>query len=72
MGERVRLLNAKHKLFPGKLKSRWTGPFEVTRVYNNGHIIVNEGNGGFFKVNGQLAKHYYNDIEEPLPYLKGS
>ena len=30
IGQKVLLYNSRLKLFPGKLKSRWTGPFEVT------------------------------------------
>ncbi|XP_019421704.1 PREDICTED: uncharacterized protein LOC109331551 [Lupinus angustifolius] len=41
------------RLFPGKLKSRWPGPFKVTKVYPYGTIAIwNEENGNF-KVNGQ-------------------
>ena len=29
-GQRVLLFNSRLKLFPGKLKSRWSGPFTVT------------------------------------------
>ena len=29
-GQRVLLFNFRLKLFPGKLKSRWSGPFTVT------------------------------------------
>ena len=30
IGQKVLLYNSRLKLFSGKLKSRWTGPFEVT------------------------------------------
>ena len=29
-GQRVLLFNSRLKLFPGKLKSQWSGPFTVT------------------------------------------
>ena len=32
-GQRVLLFNSRLKLFPGKLKSRWLGPFTMTRVF---------------------------------------
>ena len=32
-GQRVLLFNSRLKLFPGKLKSRWSGPFTVTQVF---------------------------------------
>ncbi|XP_015960793.1 uncharacterized protein LOC107484770 [Arachis duranensis] len=31
-GQKVLLYNSRLKLFPGKLKSRWSGPFLVTKV----------------------------------------
>ena len=33
LGQRVLLFNSRLKLFPGKLKSRWSRPFTVTRVF---------------------------------------
>ncbi|XP_016167783.1 uncharacterized protein LOC107610192 [Arachis ipaensis] len=33
-GQKVLLYNSRLKLFPGKLKSRWSGPFLVTRSPN--------------------------------------
>ena len=30
VGQRVLLFNSRLKLFPGKLKSRWLGPYTVT------------------------------------------
>ena len=35
-GQQVLLFNSRLKLFPGKLKSRWSGPFTVTRVFSYG------------------------------------
>ena len=32
-GQQVLLFNSRLKLFPGKLKSRWSGPFTVTKVF---------------------------------------
>ena len=36
LGQRVLLFNSRLKLFPGKLKPRWSGPFTVTRVFPYG------------------------------------
>ena len=33
-GQQVLLFNSRLKLFPGKLKSRWSGPFTVTKVFH--------------------------------------
>ena len=52
-------------LFPGKLRSRWTGPFIVRTVYPHGAIeIENPKNGDTFKVNGQRLKPFL-ELEPP-------
>ncbi|XP_039032086.1 uncharacterized protein LOC120167020, partial [Hibiscus syriacus] len=37
-GQKVFLFNSRLKLFPDKLKSRWSGPFEVHHVYPYGAV----------------------------------
>ena len=49
------------KLFPSKLKSRWTGPFEVTQVFPLGAIEIKDQDRTSFKVNGQRLKAYIDD-----------
>ena len=59
-GERVLLYNSRLKLFPGKLRSRWSGPFKVVEVFSHGAVEVeDEQDGHRFKVNGQMLKHYF-------------
>ncbi|XP_021837068.1 uncharacterized protein [Spinacia oleracea] len=58
-GEKVLLYNSRLKLFPGKLKSRWSGPFDVVRVFPHGAIEIRNDDSGSFKVNGHRLKHYY-------------
>ncbi|XP_070017050.1 uncharacterized protein [Nicotiana sylvestris] len=36
VGDLVLLFNSRLRLFPGKLKSKWSGPFEVTMVKQRG------------------------------------
>lgn len=36
----VLLFNFQLRLFLGKLRSRWSGPFEVTKVFQNGAIEI--------------------------------
>jgi hypothetical protein len=52
LGQKV-LYNSQLHLFPGKLKSRRTGPFIIRTVFSHGAIEI-EGpkNGNTFKVNG--------------------
>jgi len=39
-GDMVLLFNSRLKLFPGKLRSRWSGPFQVAKVLPNGVVEV--------------------------------
>jgi len=59
-GQLVLLFNSRLKLFPGKLKSRWSGPFKVKTVFPHGAVEIFEDDPDkTFKVNGQRLKHYY-------------
>ena len=59
VGQQVLLFNSRLRLFPGKLMSRWSGPFMVTQVFPHGAIeIQNTATGSTFKVNGQRLKMY--------------
>ncbi|XP_056698014.1 uncharacterized protein [Spinacia oleracea] len=58
-GEKVLLYNSRLKLFPGKLKSRWSGPFDVVRVFSHGAIEIRGEYSGPFKFNGHRLKNYY-------------
>ncbi|XP_073133358.1 uncharacterized protein [Henckelia pumila] len=51
-GQKVLLFNSRLKLFPGKLKSRWSGPFTVEKVYPHCAIELRCTDGSVFKVNG--------------------
>lgn len=56
------LFNSRLKLFPGKLKSRWSGPFKLIKVYPYGAVdLLDEKSGREFKVNGQRVKHYWGE-----------
>ena len=56
--EQVILYNSKLKLFPGKLKSRWSGPYTVVTNTSFGAVTLKTDFGSEFKVNGQRLKHY--------------
>ncbi|XP_062074941.1 uncharacterized protein LOC133778946 [Humulus lupulus] len=59
-GQKVLLFNSRLKLFPGKLKSHWLGPFTIVKVYPFGAVEVREDQfGREFKVNGHRLKHYW-------------
>ena len=57
--QKVWLYSSRLKLFPGKLKSRWDGPYIVIHAMDNGAVkILDPKNGNTFVVNGQRLKHY--------------
>ncbi|CAJ2679650.1 unnamed protein product [Trifolium pratense] len=58
IGDKVLIYNSRLRLFPGKLRSRWFGPYTVTQVFPHGALEVSREDGTTFKVNGQRAKHY--------------
>ncbi|XP_020268022.1 uncharacterized protein LOC109843495 isoform X1 [Asparagus officinalis] len=58
-GDLILLLNSRLKFFPGKLCSRWSGPFQVCKIYPFGAVEVWSEATGSFKVNGQRLKHYF-------------
>ena len=51
--QQVLLFNSRLKLFPRKLKSRWYGPFVITKVFPYGSVKLMHPKRGRFKVNGQ-------------------
>ncbi|XP_047171564.1 uncharacterized protein LOC124845542 [Vigna umbellata] len=61
-GQQVLLFNSRLKLFPGKLKSKWSGPFMVKNVLPHGAVELT--NPSFadpqrsWMVNGLRLKHY--------------
>nr|GEY34558.1 reverse transcriptase domain-containing protein [Tanacetum cinerariifolium] len=58
IGDQVLLFNSRPKIFLGKLKTRWSGPFTITQVFPYGTIELSQPNGPNFKVNGHRVKHY--------------
>ncbi|KAI3508922.1 hypothetical protein L1887_23944 [Cichorium endivia] len=59
VGQKVWLYNSRLKMFPGKLRSKWNGPYEVVSVTNYGAVEIQDLKGGQpFKVNGHRLKPY--------------
>ena len=56
--DQVLLFNSKLKLFPSKLKSKWSGPYTVVASTTFGAVTLKTNNGEEFKVNGQRLKQY--------------
>ncbi|GJY81822.1 reverse transcriptase domain-containing protein [Tanacetum coccineum] len=42
-----------------KLKTRWSGPFTITKVFPYGTVELSQPDGPNFKVNGHRVKHYF-------------
>ena len=62
VGDKVLLFNSRLRLFPDKLKLKWSGPFEVTQVFTYGALELIDSNESKFKVNGQRYKIYYGGM----------
>ncbi|XP_070022005.1 uncharacterized protein [Nicotiana sylvestris] len=68
IGDKVPLYNSQLRLFPGKLKSRWTCPYNVTKVTSYGAIEIQQISGrDKFKVNGHKLKLYFGGPFEKQP-----
>ncbi|KAL1565659.1 hypothetical protein AAHA92_07845 [Salvia divinorum] len=71
LGDVVLLHNSRLSLFPEKLKSKWTGPYMIKKIYDSGTIELLAPNGTLFQANGYRAKKFYSSdkviIEEEIP-----
>ncbi|XP_015969090.1 uncharacterized protein LOC107492562 [Arachis duranensis] len=64
-GQKELLYNSRLKFFPGKLKSRWSGPFKILKVSPYGHVeLMEDKTQRTFTVNGYRLKHYFGDSLE--------
>ncbi|XP_068340415.1 uncharacterized protein [Pyrus communis] len=72
IGQKVLLFNSRLRLFPGKLRSRWVGPFVITNIFPHGAVEIQSAKTrNVFKVNGHRLQPYYesfaeHDVEESL------
>ena len=63
VGQKVLLYQSRLKLFPGKLRSCWIGPFIVTHVFPYGAVEIQSAKSdNKFVVNGHRLKHYYESF----------
>nr|GEV03813.1 hypothetical protein [Tanacetum cinerariifolium] len=69
VGDQVLLFNSRLKIFSGKLKSRWSGPFIIAEVYPYGTAKLFHTDGSNFKVNCHRLKHYHGGDTPPLEIL---
>ena len=67
VNEKVWLYNSRINLFPGKLRSRWDGPYMVVKSFDNGSVLISDPKSGKqFKVNWHRLKPYLT-AEPPTP-----
>ncbi|GJT07269.1 reverse transcriptase domain-containing protein [Tanacetum coccineum] len=59
VGDQVLLFNSRLKIFSGKLKTRWSSPFTITKVFPYGTAKLSHADGSNFKVNCHRLKHYF-------------
>ena len=53
-----------HKEFPGKLHTRWMGPYKKTQIYSNGSLQLEDLQGVWHdtRVNGSRVKKYKEEF----------
>nr|GEZ04075.1 reverse transcriptase domain-containing protein [Tanacetum cinerariifolium] len=66
VGDQVLLFNFRLKIFSGKLKSRWSGPFTISEIYPYKTAKLIHPDGCNFKVNCHRLKHYHGGDPPPL------
>jgi len=79
-GGLILLYDNRHERFPGKLHTRWMGPYRVTEVFGNGSLQLEDLQGNWLetRVNGSRVKQYRPEVsteedgstpseEEPTP-----
>nr|GEZ94719.1 reverse transcriptase domain-containing protein [Tanacetum cinerariifolium] len=66
VGDQVFLFNSRLKIFSGKLKSRWSGPFTISEIYPYGIAKLIYPDGCNFKVNCHRLKYYHGGVPPPL------
>nr|GEW74743.1 reverse transcriptase domain-containing protein [Tanacetum cinerariifolium] len=69
VGDQVLLFNSRLKIFSGKLKSRWSGPFTISEIYPYGTAKLIHPDGCNFKVNCHRLMHYHGGDPPPLEIL---
>nr|GEV18383.1 reverse transcriptase domain-containing protein [Tanacetum cinerariifolium] len=66
VGDQVLLFNSRLKIFSGKLKSCWSGPFIISKIYPYGTTKLVHSDGSNFKVNCHNLKHYHGGNIPPV------
>ncbi|XP_070055045.1 uncharacterized protein [Nicotiana tomentosiformis] len=62
VGDLVLLFNSGLRMFPGKLKSKWSRSFEIMGVTPFCALNLKNKNNEAFRVNGHRVKHYLGKV----------
>ncbi|XP_019153451.1 PREDICTED: uncharacterized protein LOC109149915 [Ipomoea nil] len=63
VGQKVLLYNSRLKLMPGKLRTRWIGPFVIFNIFPYGAVEIKSiDTGKLFKVNGHRLKPFHEGM----------
>ena len=65
VGDLVILYNYRLRLFPDKLKSKWTGLYLIIQLFPHREVELETKEGVRFKVNEQGIKIYFGHAESP-------
>ena len=67
VSQKVWFYNSRLRLFPGKLKSQWDGPYIVVEIFHSSAVLLcDRKTCQQFKVNGQRLKPYLeNEALQP-------
>ena len=71
VGDKVLCFNSRLRIFPGKLKTKWSGPFTVVQIFPQGAVELLNDNNARFRVNGHRLKKYY-DMEDPNEEIRAT
>ncbi|XP_070036847.1 uncharacterized protein [Nicotiana tomentosiformis] len=63
-GDLLLLFNSRLRKFPGKLKSKWSGPFKIVGLTPFSALDLKNKNNETFQVNGHRVKHYFGKVGE--------
>ncbi|XP_047948663.1 uncharacterized protein LOC125194468 [Salvia hispanica] len=65
VGQKVLLFQSRLKLMPGKLKSKWIGPYTIVGLQANGAVEIqgSASNSVPFLVNGHMVKVYRDNAD---------
>ncbi|GJZ06240.1 hypothetical protein Tco_0540033 [Tanacetum coccineum] len=75
VSDQVLLFNSRLKIFSGKLKSRWSGPFTIVHVFPYGTVELSQNSGPNVKVNGYCLSTTWREgvlgqVSEPKQALR--